>query len=38
MKRILRENAMHVEFGGDVKPELTVDLGETFVIETNDNF
>jgi amidase len=38
MKRILRENALHVEFGGDVKPELTVELGETFVIETNDNF
>ena len=38
MKRILREHAVHVEFGGDVEPELRVDLGETFVIETNDNW
>jgi amidase len=38
MKRITRDKAFHVEFGGDMPPELRVGLGEKFVIETNDNW
>jgi acetamidase/formamidase len=37
-KRIARDTAWHVEYGGDIAPELTVDLGEQFVVETNDNW
>lgn len=37
LKRIPAENATHTEFGGDMAPEIRVALGETFVIETNDN-
>ena len=38
MKRLSRDKAFHVEFGGDMPPELRVGLGEKFVIETNDNW
>ena len=38
MQKIAREKAVHVEFGGDMPPELRVKLGETFIIETNDNW
>ncbi len=38
MQRLAREKAVHVDFGGHVSPELQVDLGERFVLETNDNF
>ncbi len=37
MKRITRDKAFHVEFGGHLPPELRVGLGEKFLIETNDN-
>jgi amidase len=38
MKKILRSRAILTEFGPHLKPELTVDVDETFVIETNDNW
>jgi len=37
-KRLPREQAVHVEYGAHLEPELRVALGETFVVETNDNF
>ena len=37
VKRLPREQAFHVEYGGHMEPELRVALGETFVVETNDN-
>lgn len=37
-QRLPREKAVLVEYSGDIAPELTVDLGETFVVETNDNW
>lgn len=38
MKRIVRDKSFITEFGAHCKPELVVDLGEKFVIETNDNW
>ena len=38
MKKISRDKANVVEFGAHLKPELIVDLGEKFLIETNDNW
>ena len=38
MKKISREKSTVTEFGAHLKPELVVDLGEPFVIETNDNW
>lgn len=38
MKKIPRENSTITEFGAHIKPELVVDLDESFVIETNDNW
>ena len=38
MKKISREKSTVTEFGAHPKPELVVDLGEPFVIETNDNW
>jgi acetamidase/formamidase len=38
LQRLPRDKAFLVEYGGDIAPELTVDLGETFVVETNDNW
>lgn len=38
MKTIPREKSVLTEFGGDDRPELTVELGEKFKIETNDNW
>ena len=38
MKRIPREKSTLTEFGAHLKPELVVDPGEKFVIETNDNW
>jgi len=38
MQRLPREGATHVEYGAHLKPELHVRLGETFVVETNDNW
>lgn len=37
LKRIPAEQAVHTEFGGHMEPELVVAIGESFVIETNDN-
>ena len=38
MQRINREAATLTEFGAHLEPALTVELGESFVIETRDNF
>jgi amidase len=38
LKTLPREQAFHVEYGAHLEPELTVDLGERFVVETNDNW
>lgn len=38
MQRLLRERATVTDFGSHLAPELIVDLGERFVIETNDNW
>jgi amidase len=38
MKKIPREKSTITEFGAHLKPELVVDLDESFVIETNDNW
>jgi len=38
MKKISRDKATLTEFGADMKPELVVDLGEKFLMETNDNW
>jgi amidase len=38
MKTIPREKSTITEFGAHLKPELVVDIGEKFVIETNDNW
>jgi amidase len=38
MKRISREKSTVTEFGAHLKPELVVALGESFVIETIDNW
>ena len=38
MKKISRDKSFVTEFGAHLKPELVVDLGESFVIETNDNW
>ena len=38
MKTISREKSTLTEFGAHLKPELVVDIGEHFVIETNDNW
>ena len=38
MKRILRDKATLTEFGAHLKPQIIVELGEMFVIETNDNW
>jgi amidase len=38
MQRLSREGATHVEYGAHLEPELRVRLGETFVVETNDNW
>ena len=38
MKKIPRDKATLTEFGAHVKPELTVDQGEKFMVETNDNW
>ncbi len=38
MQRITRDKATHFEIGAHHAPGITVDLGETFVIETKDNW
>jgi acetamidase/formamidase len=38
MQRLPREQAFHVEYGAHLEPELRVARGETFVVETNDNW
>jgi amidase len=38
VKKISREKSTVTEFGAHLEPELVVDLGEPFVIETNDNW
>jgi amidase len=38
VKRILRDKSTVTEFGAHLKPELVVDPGEKFTIETNDNW
>jgi amidase len=38
MKKILREKSTLTEFGAHLKPEIVVDLEESFVVETNDNW
>src|ERR1044072_9253401 len=38
LKTLSRESAWHVEYGAHLEPELTVELGERFVVETNDNW
>lgn len=38
LKTLPRDRAWHVEYGGHLEPELAVDLGERFVVETNDNW
>ena len=38
MKRLPREKATLTEFGAHLAPVFEVELGETFVIETNDNW
>lgn len=38
LDKLPREKAFHVEYGAHLEPELCVDLGEAFVIETNDNW
>lgn len=38
MKKIPREKSTITEFGAHLEPELVVDLDESFVIETNDNW
>jgi amidase len=38
LKTLPREQAFHVEYGAHLEPELTVELGERFVVETNDNW
>jgi amidase len=38
LKTLPREQAIHVEYGADLEPELRVELGERFVVETNDNW
>lgn len=38
MKRFPREKAIITEFGAHLEPGIEVDLNETFVIETNDNW
>jgi acetamidase/formamidase len=38
MKKISRDKSTITEFGAHLKPELVVELGEKFVIETNDNW
>jgi hypothetical protein len=37
-QRLPREQAVHVEYGAHIEPQLRVALGERFVIETNDNW
>ena len=36
MQRIPRDQATHLEFGAHIPPAITVDIGEEFVIETQD--
>jgi amidase len=38
VQRLGRETATHTEYGSHLDPQLRVELGETFVVETNDNF
>jgi amidase len=38
LKTLPREQAFHVEYGAHLEPELRVELGERFVVETNDNW
>jgi amidase len=38
LKTLPREQAFHVEYGAHLEPALTVELGERFVVETNDNW
>jgi len=38
VKKISREKSTVTEFGAHLEPELVVDLGEPFLIETNDNW
>jgi acetamidase/formamidase len=38
LKTVPREKGFLVEYGAHLEPELTVDLGERFVVETNDNW
>ena len=38
LKTLPRERAVHVEYGAELAPELVVELGERFVVETNDNW
>lgn len=38
LKTLPREKAFHVEYGAHLEPELVVDVGESFVVETNDNW
>ena len=38
MQTFPREKAFLVEYGPDIKPEMRVKTGETFLVETNDNW
>jgi acetamidase/formamidase len=38
LQTLAREKGVLVEYGGEMEPGLRVELGETFVVETNDNW
>lgn len=37
-KRIRREDATLTEFGAQIEPALRIEPGETFLVDTQDNF